>query len=53
MPKVKELTIGSRGEHKLSTILLPFDPDKLTLIDEKKQQNADRPPLSIPVTLSV
>jgi hypothetical protein len=53
MPRVKELKHDSRGDHKISTIVVPFDDTKLTLIDDKKMKNDARPALSIPVSLSV
>ena len=41
------------NDSKISTISLPFDPESITLIDDKGLKNEDRQPLSIPHALTV
>ena len=41
------------NDSKISTISLPFDPESITLIDDKGSKNEDRQPLSIPHALTV
>ena len=41
------------NDSKISTISLPYDPESITLIDDKGNKNSERQPLSIPHALKV